>query len=439
MRDLLFMVVWAASLPLILYRPWTGILVWSWIGYMNPHMLSWGARSLPVAMIVAVVTLVGLVITKDRKGVPLTREMIFLLLLAVHFTLTTYTAWAPDAAWVQWEKVMKIMLFTFVTPMLIFGRKKIHALLLVIALSIGFYGLKGGIFSIMTGGSFRVYGPGASFIGDNNSLGLAMIMVLPILIFLARDESRIWLRRGLYTVAGFTVIAIIFTYSRGAWLGLACISPFLFFNFKKKFLVLVLLIPVAIIGAQLLPDRVYERAGTIRTYEEDTSAMGRIQAWGAAYHIANSFPLTGGGFQNYRNRDMWMQYADPDHLWGHVVPRATHSIYFDMLGDHGWVGLFLFVGLLGFTYTRLRRLQKHTEGKPDQEWIGNYALCLRISLIGYMTTGAFLSLAYFDLFYAVVALSMILQREFDQAQNPVESEVPTESEPSLPRRRKVRV
>jgi len=416
MRDLLFLTVWAGSLPLIIYRPWIGILVWSWIGYMNPHMLSWGARSLPVAMAVAVVTLVGLVITKDRKGVPLTREMVFLLLLTIHFTITTAMAWAPDAAWVQWDKVMKIMLFTFITPMLIFGRKKIHALLLVIALSIGFYGLKGGIFSIMTGGAFRVWGPGRSFIGDNNSLGLAMIMVLPMLIFLAREENRAWLRRSLYIIAGFTVIATIFTYSRGAFLGLACISPFLFFNFKKKFLVMILLIPVALIGSQLIPDAIYERAGMIRTYEEDMSAMGRIQAWGAAYEIANSFPLTGGGFQNWRNRDMWMQHADPDHLWGHVVPRATHSIYFDMLGDHGWVGLFLFLGVLVFTYKRLRRLQQMTEDSADLSWIGNYALCLRIGLIGYMTTGAFLSLAYFDLFYALVALTAILQREFDQAQ-----------------------
>lgn len=438
MRDLLFMMVWAGSLPLILFRPWIGILVWSWIGYMNPHMLSWGARSLPVAMIVAAVTLIGLVITKERKGVPLFGGMFLLLLLGVHFTITTSLAWAPDAAWNQWDKVMKIMLFTFITPMLIYGRQKIHALLLVIALSIGFYGLKGGIFSIVTGGAFRVWGPGRSFIGDNNSLGLAMIMVLPMLIFLAREENRAWLRKGLYIVAGFTVIAIIFTYSRGAWLGLACISPFLFFNFKKKFLVLVLLIPVALIGSQLLPDRVYERAGTIRTYEEDASAMGRIQAWGAAYHIANSFPLTGGGFQNWRNPDMWSQYADPEHLWGHVVPRATHSIYFDMLGDHGWVGLILFVGLLYYTYTRLRRLQKLTEGKPDQEWIGNYALCLRISLIGYMTTGAFLSLAYFDLFYALVALTAILQREFEQAQSSV---VPNskDAEPETPVRSSRRV
>lgn len=416
MRDLIFLIVWAGSLPLILLRPWTGILVWSWIGYMNPHMLGWGAvRTLPVAMAVGLVTLVALVFTRDRKSIPWSAEMVILLLLTIHFTVTTYFAWAPDAAWAQWDKVMKILLFTFITPMLIFGRNRIHALLMVIALSIGFYGLKGGIFSVLTGGAYRVWGPGNSFIGDNNSLGLAMIMVLPMLIFLAREETRVWLRRSLYVIAAFTVIATIFTYSRGAFVGLACVAPFLFFNFKKKFLVLLIFVPIGFLSLQLLPDAVYERAGMIRTYEEDASAMGRIQAWGAAYNIANAFPLTGGGFQNYVARDSWYEFANPDLLFGHVVPRAPHSIYFDILGDHGWVGFGLFSSLLVVVMLRLRRLRKLALSMPSMGWVGNYALCIQISLIGYMTTGTFLSRAYFDLFYALVALTVILHREMSEA------------------------
>lgn len=382
---------------------------------MNPHMLAWGdVRALPVAMVVGVTTIIGLLITSDRKWIPWTREIVILLLMAGHFTVTTYYAWAPDAAWAQWDKVMKILLFTFITTMLIYGRYRIHALLMVVALSIGFYGLKGGLFSIMTGGVHRVWGPGTSFIGDNNSLGLAMIMVLPLLIFLAREEDRVWIRRGLYMTAAFTVIAIIFTYSRGAYLGLACVAPFLFYYMKRKALILLLLIPVGIVGLQMIPESVHERASMIRTYDEDASAMGRIQAWGVAFRTANENPFTGGGFLNYNNPEKWSEYADPEVLWGHIVPRATHSIFFDMLSHHGWVGLILFISLLVFTMTRLMRLQKLAFKTPSMEWVGNYAMCLKISLIGYITAGAFLSLAYFDLFYAIVALTVILNREMQE-------------------------
>ncbi|WP_429885860.1 putative O-glycosylation ligase, exosortase A system-associated [Geoalkalibacter halelectricus] len=415
MRDLIFLIVWAGSLPIIFFRPWTGVLVWSWIGYMNPHMLGWGmVRSLPVAMAVGLVTIVALVFTRDRKGVPWTAEMILLVLLAIHFTVTTYFAWAPEAAWMQWDKVMKVLLFTFITTMLIFGRFRIHALLLVIALSIGFYGFKGGLFSLLTGGAHRVYGPGASFIGDNNSLGLAMIMILPMLFFLGREEPRKWLRNGLYVVAAFTVIAIVFTYSRGALLGLACISLFLFLKTKRKLFFVVLILPILMIGVQFIPEAVFERAGTIRTYEEDASAMGRIQAWGAALNIANTHPFTGGGFENFRAPEIWAIFADPDHYFGGVVPRATHSIYFDVLGHHGWVGFIIFVSIIIVTMLRSISLQKISKKYEDLNYIGNYALCIQLALIGYMTTGAFLSLAYFDLFYALVALSAILQREVNE-------------------------
>jgi O-antigen ligase len=122
-------------------------------------------------------------------------------------------------------------------------------------------------------------------------------------------------------------------------------------------------------------------------------------------------PLVGGGFDfaGAKNPSRWVAYADFLGPW-HNRPRAAHSIYFQILGQHGFVGLILFMILLLGTFFRLRHLGR-LERQQDVAWIGRYAKAIQFALIPYMISGAFLSLAYFDLFYACAAFSAILYRE----------------------------
>ena len=412
MRDIVLIITFIGLIPFVIIRPWTGVLVWSWIGYMNPHKLGWGiTTNMPVAMVFGGLTLATMFLGKDWKGVPITRETIILFLLVILFTITSYFSWVPEYAWIQWDKVMKILLFTFVTMMLIHGRERIYALLLVIAVSIGFFGFKGGIFALTSGGQNRVLGPPGSFIEANTSLGLALIMVLPLIMMLARHAKKKWLTRLGYAAAMLTIVAAIFTYSRGALIGLAAVMPFIFLKTKRKGLMLLLIIPVAWFGPNLLPDKLVHRASTIETYHEDNSAMQRIQAWGVAWNVAVSRPLVGAGFRlEDAPNSQWLHYAMFLGDWKNAA-RAAHSIYFQMLGEQGFSGLILFVLLLAFTFLTLARVKRSSNSLEGAEWVGEYATALQIGLIGYAVSGAFLSLAYFDLFYAYVALAVILQRE----------------------------
>jgi hypothetical protein len=72
---------------------------------------------------------------------------------------------------------------------LIHGKERIQLLVWVTAVSIGFYGIRGGIFTILTGGNYRVYGPEETFIADNNQLGLALTMILPLLYYSSRSSA----------------------------------------------------------------------------------------------------------------------------------------------------------------------------------------------------------------------------------------------------------
>ncbi|MFV8835538.1 putative O-glycosylation ligase, exosortase A system-associated [Aquisalimonas sp. APHAB1-3] len=425
MRDLLLFAIILGSIPLILYRPWLGILAWYWVGIMNPHRLTWGFMyDFQVAMLIGVVALIALAIARDRQAPPVTKESTLVVLMAGYFTFTTFFAWAPDAAWNYWDQPMKIFLMTIVTTMLIYGRHRVEWLVIIIVGSLAFYGLKGGVFTILTGGQYHVLGPPRSFIQGNTSLGLAMLMVLPLMLVLARQATQMrlscfpdkrwvrWAGWGGYVTFWLTSIATVFTYSRGAQLGLLAIGPFVFAKMRYKSVMVALGLVAGGTILALVPEQLIDRFHTIQTYEEDWSAMQRIQAWGVNWNVAVDSPWTGAGFSMVSMpTELWLSYANFQGPW-HPHARVAHSNYFQVLGHHGFPGLFLYVALLISVMVSLFRLARRAKLHAHTVWISEYAWAAFVGVIGYAVAGAFLDLAYFDLFYAFVALAIILRREF---------------------------
>src|SRR5438034_1506555 len=210
MRDVALTLVIFGTLPFILWRPYIGILVWTWIGFMNPHRLTWSfAYDMPFAMIVALVTLVGALSSREPKKIPWTRETILLLVFLTWMLLTTINAMYPELAWFKLNQFWKILLMIYVTMMLMQSKERINQLVWVVALSIGFYGVKGGIFTIVHGGVYHVKGPEGRFIGGDNEMGLALIMTIPLLRYLQLTTSKTWVRSGLAVAMVLCAIATV--------------------------------------------------------------------------------------------------------------------------------------------------------------------------------------------------------------------------------------
>jgi probable O-glycosylation ligase (exosortase A-associated) len=413
MRDLFVTAVVFGSVPLILARPWIGILMWAWISYMNPHKLAWGfAYSMPFAMIIALATLTGLLFSKEPKKFPLTRETGVMLALAAWMVVTTTFAYY-DFAWTQFDKVAKILLMTFVTLILINTKERLHAFVWAIALSIGFFGVKGGIFTLLTGGSYRVYGPTNSFIGGNNELALALIMVLPLMRYLQLNSAHLAVRAGLGVAMFLSVVAAIGSYSRGALIAILATAFFFWLKSRGKIATgLFIVLAVAVI-APFMPQSWYDRMGTIENYEQDSSALGRINAWWFAYNLAKARPLVGGGFETFQP-ELFAAYA-PESWRYHDV----HSIYFEMLGEHGFVGLGLFLGLALFTWLKASHVARQCKNEAQLKSVVDLVRMVQASLVAYATGGAFLGLAYFDLWYHLVAIVVIVGGLLSKAQQPV--------------------
>ena len=402
MRDIAITLIVFGALFFALRRPYIGVLLWVWISVMNPHRLSYGfAYDFPFAAIIAAVTLLCLLVTKDPKKLPVTPIVVTLMAFTFWMGVTTIFAMWPEESLVMLKRVSKIMLMTLVTIMLIKTKKQIHLLIWMLVASLGYYGTKGGVFTVLSGGGSIVWGPSGSYIEGNNEVALAFITIIPMMFYLYLVDTRKWVKRGLIAAIVLCSFAALGSYSRGALLGIAAMLFFLWIKSPKKAVmgvVLVLMIPVAV---TFMPDKWTQRMETINTYQEDSSAMGRINAWWMAFNLAKDRPLVGGGFEIY-NRVAFRMYAPvPEDI------HAAHSIYFQVLGEHGFVGAGLYLLLAFLTWRKASWIVSKTKKRDDLKWAGQLATMIQVSLIGFGVGGAFLSLLYYDVPYYLMALVVV--------------------------------
>ena len=396
--------------------------MWVWLSVMNPHRLASGfAYNFPFALIIAITTLLSTIIARDRRLFPVVPATVCLILFIFWTNTSSLFAINFDQLYREWSTVMKILLMTLVAMSALQSRVHIRWLIWVLVISIGFYGIKGGVFTLLGGGEYRVWGPEGSFIEENNSLALATLMTIPLMRYLQLTETNAWVRRGLMGVMLLCTISALGSYSRGALIAFAASSLFLWFKSPHKLALGIAMIIAVPLLIQFMPAKWETRMNTIGTYQQDSSAMGRVNAWQMAWNLALDRPLVGGGFEIY-DKAVFDQYA-PNPLDVH----AAHSIYFQILGEHGFPGLLLFLGMGYFTWRDGRWIITKTRDRPDLSWANMLAKMLHVSQVAYATGGAFLSLAYFDLpYYVLVAMVLtraLVKNEVDGTLNPVSDRV----------------
>jgi putative inorganic carbon (HCO3(-)) transporter len=420
MRDLVVSAIVFGLLPFVLARPYVGIYLFSWISYMNPHRLSWGfAYDMPFAALAAGATLLGMLVSsKEVKRIAIKPLAAVWFAWIAWMNVTTFFAMRPEVSVVEWERSIKIQLMAVITLLLLQSRTRIIGLVAVIVVSLGFFGVKGGIFTLVTGGHNMVWGPPGSFIGGNTSLGLALLMTMPLILFLAQQVSSLWPKLALWGAAGLTFVAVLGTHSRGAFVGLVFLVIFVLMKTPKRLVVAPLVMAVLFAGFDFMPQEYTQRLETIETYEQDESALGRINAWWFAFNLAKDHPITGGGFDIF-SRDLFIKYA-PEPYNHH----DAHSIYFEVMAEHGFVGLGLFLALAFLALREGGRISRLAKGRDDLVWAGQLGRMTQASLVAYATSGAFLGLAYFDLYYHLIAILILTRNEVDKALLKAETEEP---------------
>lgn len=421
MRDLMFACAMLFAVPLALMRPFNAYLLWGWTGMVIPTSYFYGfmadARlNFVFALLTLLLVLLGRVKLTDYQNNRVT--WLYLLFLA-HCTVSFLLGYPnnPLNAF-YYELLVKAMVFVLVMPLFVRERVHFHAMFLIIALGLGLHGVVNGMKTLASGGGHNMLGPAGTMIGDRNHLSTALVLALPVLYYLFIESRNRWVRLAILGGIGVIATAVLGSGSRGAFLALSVVAVWLFLTSRHKAWVFALALVAAVVFTAFAPEHWTERLSTIQEVQDDDSFMGRVFAWRVSSAIAVSNPVFGGGFHAVQAPGVWHEFKASDGLLGFLnlpvpefLPKAAHSIYFEVMGDTGFVGLFIFLFILAQSiWSRFQIRSMIGRSYPELVWARDMADMLMVSLIAYLVGGSVASLGYFEVMYMLVMLMELLRQ-----------------------------
>ena len=418
MRDILLTIIILGLVPLAIRRVEVGAYVWVWLSMMNPHKLTYGfANSMPFAQLFAIITLVGFIFSRRKKPLPINGGTVVLLLLLIWMTVTSLFAINnAETVWSRWVFVMKIEVMLIITLMLLRGRQHIDWLVWTIVVSIGFFGVKGGLFTLVTGGNGRVWGPPGGMLEENNALAVALVMIMPLMFYLWQVSAKRWVRYSLITSMFLLTFSVLGSQSRGALLALLAMTFALGVKSKHPVRISVLLAVLVLLAIGFMPDSWTQRMDTLSTYSADNSAMSRIYTWRTLWNLVLDRPLVGAGF-GADNAIVFTLYAPNEERFAMFqgLVLVAHSIYLQALGEHGFPGFLLFLALGLWTWFAAGQTARLAAADLElAKWVPLLMQACQVSVLGFGVGGAFLSLMNLDVpyyFFGIVVLTQCAVKE----------------------------
>lgn len=404
MRQILLIIALLAGMGMTLRWPFAGVLLWEWFTLQNPHQETYGFVS-SANLVIALVTLIAWSMSKERKTPPNGFILWGIIIFILWTTIDTAFAFDPVWSFGYWDRTWKTFALGILLAATVTNRVRLQAVIWVAVVSLFYYGVKGGLFTIVTGGHNHVLGPPGTMINDNNQLAVAMLMTLPLAHYLRQQSEDKRVRLALLASIVLTVVAVIGTYSRGALIGLATLGFLGLLRMKRRLTYLAVATVLIAFTVHFMPAQYFDRMNTmnsVASVQEDQSFHGRIVAWKVAYNAAKDrFPF-GAGFYGPQLAPFFHSYFPNE------KNHAAHSIYFQVLGEHGFIGLAIYLALIAASFFRVSRIIRTARRVAGQRWAAEMGVALQASLIVFCVSGAALSLAYYDLFVIVICLMLPL-------------------------------
>lgn len=409
MRDIVVSLFVLGMLPVSFRKPFVGLLLFSLLAYMRVQDLTWGfAQEVRWSFYVAIVTMAGFFASpyERRFMAPDLRCYLMCALIVIVwgsvFITGTYSS-NDTPLLVEYTKIVGIALFT---TGLVNSRDRLRMLVWVIAFSFGFYGFKSGLVGVLKGGSYQIFNGPGGMLADNNDFALALGMGVPLLWMIAQSEKREVIRRMLFVIVPLQVATIAFTHSRGGALALSCGILVLVWRSRNRFAGFMMMGLLGLAGLALAPDSYTERLSTIKNYEEDSSARGRLAAWATAFEMIKDKPLTGVGFARFEEN---YQAYDPARKEAGVEvndAQVTHNSYLQIWAECGTVALLIYLSLVVLSVLDLWKIRAMAQRRFHASWVLNYCTAFEASLAVFLAGSMFLNRAHFDLFYHMIAITI---------------------------------
>ena len=417
MHDLALLGFIGALILLGLRKPFIFVLGYAYVDIVSPQRLSYYLlNSLPVSLIFFVLALGGFLAVDDKKGTRLAGRQVLMILLLLWCGYTTFTADFPAAAAEKWDWVWKALLFAIFLPFTLRTRLRIEGLLLFMVVSAGSIIVTGGIKTMIGGGGYGTLNLGLSDnsgLYEGSTISTVAIAIIPTILFLARYGTvfpRDWKVR-LYAIA-LVFACLLIPIGTVTRTGLICIGLVAIMGLrdsKRRLLYMAGMGVALVVAIPFLPASYTQRMHTIQGYQADESASTRVAVWGWTWNYVQDHPA-GGGFNAYLGNHIKIELKDArgqpiNNQVEYDKARAFHSAYFEMLGEQGFPGLFLWAALHLSSLFRLemlrRRFRKATN--PDEEWIAPLATALQHGHIIYLVGSLFIGIAFQPFVYMMIA------------------------------------
>lgn len=415
-----------AVLPMAIRQPFVAYLLWAWTGLLVPTAYFYGfmadARvNLIMALLTITLIALGRVKWADYQRSPMVALYVLFVLHAGLAVAFAYPGVSDNVRY--YEYFVKGMVCCLTMPFVIRERVHFHAFLLVFALGLGVHGVLNGLKVLASGGGHNMLGPQGTMLTDRNHLSTALVLTLPLIFYLQSYCRARWLRLAMLGSMLLIIAAILGGGSRAGFIALSVVAMWFFITTRHKLKAAFAIVFVFGLFLSFAPDNWIDRLETIKSADEDSSFMGRVVAWKISSAIALANPVYGGGLHSVQVQYIWDMYKSaPSLLDGLGIPvpefsaKAAHSIYFELMGDQGFVGLAIFLSIL-FRGIWCRFQVKRMVGLlgSQYQWARDMADMLMLSIVAYMVGGAAVSIGYLEAIYMIVMLSELLRLNVSRA------------------------
>lgn len=419
-----------------LRRPFVFVLTYVYIDIVSPQRLTYILlNSVPISLIAAGLSVAAWMVVDDKRDTRIAPRQLLMLALLFYCLWTTKTADFPVDAQYKWEWVWKALAFAIFLPLTLRTRLRIESLLLFMVLSAASIIIVGGIKTLGSGGG---YGELNLMVSNNaglyegSTISTVAIAIIPLILWFSRFGTVFapdWRVRTFCFALVFSCLLIpVGTSTRTGLLCIGLLGLLMLRDVKRRLTYLALAGAAGMLALPFLPSAFTQRMETIGTYQADASASTRLAVWAWTLDYVQQNPF-GGGFNAFlQNRIRYEKVAVVGEGGNQTVERslevdkarAYHSAYFEMLGEQGWPGLFLWLAInLGglFRMEVLRR--RYAKADAGEAWVVPLAAALQNGHIVYLFGANFIAIAFqpfvFMLIGAQIGLDTYLARKRAEA------------------------
>lgn len=405
LRGVIVRLIVLIAVPLSFLNPFNGVLWYLWYAHFRPNDFIWPQWAFHAgAWLLSGATFAGYLCFEIRQSPPRMRGLTIMTLFVVWIGVTTIFAANKGIALWKLSQYGHILVMTFLVAAVATSEERIKALLTVMGTSVGVLGLRATMEFVLTGGQFKVQGVGGVEL-EGNEFALALNMGFAILMGLSYFEERRWLRYTFRLLALFCGTAVVGTFSRSGFLGLAMAILVLAWYSKRRTLNFAVLAVAALALVPFIPQKALQRWKSIPTAAEvDPSAIARIQSWETGLQMIKHHPIFGVGPSNFQ--EQYSHYFLQKYMnAANYHPRAPHNAYVCLAAESGIPSMLLFVSFIVGTIITMWRYRRKLAGYAGTRDLSGYCLTIQIALTIFLVPNFFISRQNEDLMWHLVGIA----------------------------------